>query len=232
VQFLQVRSRQEFFSGAKEALPIVLGYLPIGFAFGVLACNAGLSVLETMLMSLFVYAGSAQFIAVGLLCTGAGAGLIVTTTFLVNLRHLLMSAALLPYLRKIPVPALAALAYEITDESFALSTTILKNREPTFPFMAGLQTTAHSSWVLFSFLGALSSSLLTGIDRLGLDFALPAMFIALLVIQLRGIKTAIVGVISLSISLVIVFSLPGNWNIIIATMIAASTGVFITNDNS
>ncbi len=228
----QIQPRREFLLGAKEALPIVLGYLPIGFAFGVLACNAGLSILETVLMSLFVYAGSAQFIAVGLLSTGGGFGLIVTTTFLVNLRHLLMSAALLPYLRKIPVPALAAIAYQITDESFALSTTVLKKRKATFPFMVGLQATSHSAWISFSLLGALSSSVLTGIDRLGLDFALPAMFIALLVMQLRGAKTIIVGIIALALSLAIVSVLPGNWNIIIATVIAATIGVFITDDNS
>ncbi|MGE5653154.1 MAG: AzlC family ABC transporter permease, partial [Bacillota bacterium] len=88
-------------TGARAALPIVLGYVPIGLAFGVLAVQQGLGVPGIFLMSLIVYAGSAQFIATGMLAAGASPTAIIATTFLVNLRHLLMSASMSAHLRHI-----------------------------------------------------------------------------------------------------------------------------------
>ena len=88
------------FKGVRRALPIVLGYVPIGFAYGVLAGKSGISAANTVLMSLIVFAGSAQFIAVGLFASGSGPAVVILTTFVVNLRHLLMAASLAPYLSK------------------------------------------------------------------------------------------------------------------------------------
>jgi len=84
--------------GLSAAWPICLGYIPIGLAFGVLAQKAGLDPIEIMLMSILVFAGSSQFIAVSMLSTGAGAVSIIITTFAVNLRHLLMSSSLAVFL--------------------------------------------------------------------------------------------------------------------------------------
>ena len=86
----------EILSGMWQALPIVLGYVPVGFAYGVLALKAGLPAIPAALMSMIVFAGSAQFIAVGLLAVDAPALTVILTTFVVNLRHLLMSAAMAP----------------------------------------------------------------------------------------------------------------------------------------
>ena len=88
-----------FKEGLNAGWPICLGYLPIGMAFGVLAQKAGLTPLQIGLMSIMVFAGSAQFIAVAMLAGGASAPAIITTTFVVNLRHMLMSSALAVYLR-------------------------------------------------------------------------------------------------------------------------------------
>jgi 4-azaleucine resistance transporter AzlC len=89
-----------FLAGVRDCLPVVLGYVAIGLAFGVVARTAGLSVLEVTLMSLILYAGSAQFITVGLIAAGAPALATVLTVALVNIRHLLYSAALAPHLRR------------------------------------------------------------------------------------------------------------------------------------
>ncbi len=217
----------EFLCGAREALPIVLGYVPIGFAYGLIATSTGLQVMETILMSVLVYAGSAQFIAVGLIGTGAEVVTIVTTTFFVNLRHLLMSAALYPHLKKINTSVLAALAYELTDESFAVATATFQKREATAPFLAGLQLTSHLTWVLSSLAGALSGSLLVNVNKTGLDFALPAMFIALLVLQLRSRLHLVVALVAAQCSLMIIRFIPGNWNVILATVAAATAGVLL-----
>jgi predicted branched-subunit amino acid permease len=104
----------------RQALPIVLGYVPVGFAYGVLAQKSGLSTANTLAMSLIVFAGSAQLIAVGLFAAMASPLSIVLTTFVVNLRHLLMSAALAPHLRSWTKAQIAALTTELTDETFAL----------------------------------------------------------------------------------------------------------------
>ena len=106
--------------GLAQAAPVVLGYVPIGFAYGVLARESGLSMRETVLMSLIVYAGASQFIAAGLFAAGAPPLSIVVTTFVVNIRHALLSASLAPYLRHWRPPALAAFAYHLTDETFAV----------------------------------------------------------------------------------------------------------------
>ena len=99
--------------GMVKALPIVFGYIPIGFAYGVLAQQAGLSTLNILLMSIIVYAGSSQFIAVGLFAAAVPGLTIILTTFVVNLRHMLFSAALSPYLKGWKVPELALFSYEL-----------------------------------------------------------------------------------------------------------------------
>ena len=92
--------RKEFISGVRDTFPLMLGAFPFGMIYGTLAVTAGLSKGATMAMSAFVFAGSAQFIAVGLVAAHAPVAIIILTTFIVNLRHMLYSATLLPYLKK------------------------------------------------------------------------------------------------------------------------------------
>jgi len=171
------------FKGVRRALPIVLGYVPIGFAYGVLAGKSGISATNTVLMSLIVFAGSAQFIAVGLFASGTGPAVVILTTFVVNLRHLLMAASLAPYLAKWSRRRQALFAYELTDETFALHSTTTRDLS-TCPLEAlSLNVTAQASWVLGSALGVVASNLIGDVKPLGLDYALSAMFIGLLVSQ-------------------------------------------------
>lgn len=123
-------ARTSWQRGLSQAAPIVLGYLPIGFAYGVLAGKAGLSPYSAVLMSVLVYAGASQFIAAGLFAASALPWTIVVTTFVVNLRHALMSASLAPHLRAWRPRALAAFAYQLTDETFAVHSAGLVERSP------------------------------------------------------------------------------------------------------
>ena len=91
--------KSEFWAGARDILPLVVGAIPFGIIFGTLATTSGLSVGATLAMSAFVFAGSSQFIAVGLVAAKTGWLLIVLTTFVVNLRHLLYAVSLLPYVK-------------------------------------------------------------------------------------------------------------------------------------
>ncbi len=218
--------KEEIKSGFLKSIPVVLGYFPIGFAFGILAANAGMSILEVSLMSLLVYAGSAQLIAVGLLENQAGLLTLTITTFLVNLRHLLMSAALAPYLGHLGRLQQAFFAYELTDEVFAVHSIDFENEKlPPQKRIFVTNTTAHLSWISSSVLGAYTGSILTNLEAWGLDYALPAMFISLLVLQIKTRKHVTVAVISLLLSTLLFRGFGGHWHIIVATLIGASLGL-------
>ncbi len=142
------RSQRPWLQGMVQAVPIVLGYIPVGFAYGVLAQKVGLSAFNTLLMSIIVYAGSAQLIAVGLVSSGLAPLSIIITTFIVNLRHMLMSAAISPHLQSWRKSELAAFAYELTDESFALHATRMDGQERPKGETLAINVTAQASWVL------------------------------------------------------------------------------------
>lgn len=220
-----------FLEGLRAAAPIVLGYIPIGFAFGVLGRTAGLSVAEIGLMSLIVYAGSSQFIGAGMLAAGAAAPAIISTTFLVNLRHLLMSTALVPSMRGIPAWQNSLLAYGLTDECFAVCTATLRGRPAPPAFVAGLHVTSQLSWVVASMAGALVGEITGNTAALGLDFALPAMFVGLLMPHLRGagrgprVVSALVAA-GTAVGVSLVFS-GSSWSIIAATLAGATVGVML-----
>src|SRR6056297_3570977 len=113
-------------SAFKSALPIIMGYIPIGISYGILALSTDLSPYLIVGMSIFVFAGSSQLIAVNMLTAQAAVIPIIMTTFLVNLRHILMSASLSLYFKKTPQKLLPLIGFLITDESFALGNTLLE----------------------------------------------------------------------------------------------------------
>ncbi|MGI6097079.1 MAG: AzlC family ABC transporter permease [Dethiobacteria bacterium] len=217
----------EVVRGAGRALPVVFGYLPVGFAYGVLASQAGLTLLEAVLMSVFVYAGSAQLIAAGLIAAGANTATITATTFLVNLRHMLMSAALAPYLGHLSRPFLSWFAFEITDESFAVHTSVFaKDGVPGKVELLTINLVPQLAWIASSFFGAWTGTLLADTKALALDYALPAMFIALLMMQIVNRLQVVIAVLAASASVFFYLFLSSNWNVILATVIAATIGVF------
>ncbi|GAB6179969.1 AzlC family ABC transporter permease [Desulfotomaculum defluvii] len=213
--------------GFKAALPVVFGYFPIGMAFGVLAVQSGMTTLEVFMMSLLVYAGSAQFIAAGLLAAQASFTTIIFTTFLVNSRHLLMTASLAPYMKHLSAKLLSLLGFWVTDETFAVSiSTVVKERKDKGYFF-GLLVTAHVAWISSTVLGAVLGNFIPDPQKYGLDFALPAMFIALLILQIKHKKMVAIIIISASLSIGIKLNMAGSWNVILATIISATIGVLI-----
>ncbi|TZE81017.1 AzlC family ABC transporter permease [Calorimonas adulescens] len=217
------------YGGMRSAIPVVIGYIPIGFAYGVLGAANGLTVMEVVSLSLFVYAGSAQFIAINLLSTGVDIVTIVSTIFIVNLRHLLYSTSLSSYMKKIEHHHIPLLSFFITDETYAVSVTDFQNgRKPDSAYFYQLFLTSYTAWVISSLAGALSERLLmtSGLNW-GLDYALPAMYIALLFMQLVGIKKFIVAAFSGALSIALIYLIPGNFNVIIAALSGAFMGVML-----
>uniref|UniRef100_A0A7C4MM56 Branched-chain amino acid ABC transporter permease n=1 Tax=Desulfatirhabdium butyrativorans TaxID=340467 RepID=A0A7C4MM56_9BACT len=209
--------------GMHAALPICMGYLPIGIAFGVLAQKAGLSMIQIGLMSLMVFAGSAQFIAVSMMQDAAAGISIVVTTFIVNLRHLLMSSSLAAVMPPTGIAKLSLFAYGITDESFALNHPRFIDGDWDIRSALALNHTANAAWVLSTMIGGYGGRMIP--DRaFGLDYAMTAMFICLLVYQMRGkwyVATALIaGVTSTLMSL----WFEGNVHVLAASVIGATTG--------
>jgi 4-azaleucine resistance transporter AzlC len=216
-------------SGVRQALPVVLGYIPVGFAFGVLGAKVGASVFNVVLMSVLVYAGSAQLIAAGLLAAGAAPLTIIVTTFIVNLRHMLMSASLAPHLRNMSKWEQALFSFQLTDESFALHSG--RFQDPHGPAAKAetfaLNVTAHCAWIFGSWLGVTASTLIADVRPVGLDFALPAMFIALLVAQTHSRLQLCIGLGAGLLSTGLLLAGVNQWNVILATVIAAALGAYL-----
>jgi 4-azaleucine resistance transporter AzlC len=212
-------------TGVIQAGPIVLGYIPIGLTFGVLAQKAGLSTLNTLLMSLLVYAGSSQLIAVGLFAAGAPALSVILTTFVVNLRHVLLSAALSPYLKGWRKREIAAFAYELTDESFAVHSVRFASGAPSKAEVLATNATAQAAWILGTWLGVVVGQSIADVKPLALDYVLPAMFIALLVLQIRDRVQVGVALATGALSVILLLMGMGQWNVIAATLAGATMGV-------
>ena len=212
--------------GSIRAVPIILGYIPIGIAFGVLASTADLTILQAVAMSIFVFAGSSQFIAVALISSGASLMAIATTVFLVNLRHLLMSAYLAPHLKKMKNWQQALFSYQLTDESFALHSVYLRQKGiPPEAELFGLNMTAQLAWIAGTALGVWAGGMMAiDTEKYGIDFVLPAMFIALLLMQLNDRKQVLVALVAAIFSLLFYLTAENQLYIIIATVIAATFG--------
>lgn len=219
--------RSAALDGLKRVAPVVLGYLPVGFAYGVLASKAGLSAFNVVAMSVLVFAGSAQLASVAMFAMGAPALAVVAATFVINLRHLLMSAALAPYLRSWPAWRTAAMTFQLTDETFALHVVRFSHGPYPLSELFTVNSIAHTAWVVGSALGLAASGLLTDVRPLGLDFALPAMFAALLALQLRDWGHLLVAGVSAVASLVFLDLGTSQWSVILGTVLGATLGMLL-----
>ncbi len=209
-------------SGSRRALPVVFGYLPVGFAFGVLVVQNGMPPWMAVLTSIIVYAGSAQLIAAGLLGAGVSAVSIIATTFVVNLRHLLMSTALAPWLSHLPRPWLALFGLELTDETFALHSQLQRQGAAPVPAeLIACNVTSQLGWIVGTALGALSGDRLGDTKPFGLDFTLAAMFIALLVPQCRNRLHLLAAAVAAALSVSFTMLGAGRWAVVAATVITA-----------
>lgn len=211
------------YRGLSAAWPICAAYVPIGLAFGVSAGRIGLSPFEIGMMSIVVFAGSAQFIAVSMVGGGAGAASIILATFVVNLRHLLMSSALSVFLGKRPSSHLTLFAYGVTDESFAVNHQRFQSGDWDYTRALVVNHAANLAWVASTVAGGLGGQFIAP-GAFGLDYTLCAMFIGLIVLQIRRVLHVIVGIAAGSAAVGLYFILPGNWHVIAASVSAAAAG--------
>nr|WP_216855434.1 AzlC family ABC transporter permease [Paenibacillus alba] len=210
----------------------MLGYLSIGFAVGVVGNTSGLSIVEITLMSVLLYAGSAQFIVAGMIAAQGSAPAIILTVFIVNLRHLLLSAALSPYFRQLTPLKAVLIGSLLTDETFGVAINeMARKKNISEKWMHGLNVTAYLNWIIATIIGAFFGQWITNPAKFGLDFALPAMFIGLLVLQMASRRKVSKDlVVATSAVLIVVgasYVLSGSMAVIVATVLAATIGMLV-----
>jgi len=210
--------------GLAAAWPICLGFFPIGLSLGVLGQKVGLAPWQMALMSLVVFAGGSQFIAVAMLGSGASLAAIVTTTFMVNLRHLLMSSALAVHFPGVSRRFLALFAYGVTDESFAVNMARFNQGGWNRHSALVLNQVTNATWFFSTVAGAFAGQFIPA-GSLGIDYALTGMFICLLVFQLRGMIFVVTALIAALCSVLAYLWLPGNAYVIVASCLAATAGL-------
>ena len=227
-----LQTEDTFMQGIRDCIPTLLGYISIGVAFGVVGMASGISVLEVFLLSVLVYAGSAQFIFCGLYVAGAPISAIIITVFIVNLRHLLMSLSVAPHFTKYSTLRNIGFGTLLTDETFGVAmTTLGKEGRLGGRWMDGLNITAYTVWIASCTIGGVIGQYLPDPERWGLDYALVAMFVALLVLTLSNLpRTKLMHYIKLiGIMAIFMYSfsyiMPGHLSVLVSTIIVATIGV-------
>jgi len=221
-----------FWAGVRAELPLLLGVAPFGMIYGVLALNAGISIAPAQMMSSIVFAGSAQFITAQLIRDEVPGLVIVLTIAIVNLRHMLYSASVAPYLRALPMRWKVLLSYLLTDEAYAV--TILNyERDDTNPgahwFFLGAGLTLWTSWQTSTAIGILLGATLPA--SWPLDFALPITFIALVMPVLRD-RPAVAAALSAGVVALLTYNLPYKLGLMLAGLLGILVGTLLEERKS
>lgn len=219
---------RQFSRGLKLGIPVFLGYVPVGMAFGILARTAGFEVWQAVACSLAAFAGAGQFIGLAVLTSGGSVAPALAATAVVNMRYVLFSTTLSTQVRGVRPATLSWLAYSLTDETFAINIADGRAGESTPASMAGVGAVSLSGWVLGTLVGALGAQLIGDPSRWGVTFAMPAMFAALFVALAEDRRHVVVGLfagaLALALPLLAAVGLPvpQSWVIVIASVVTAT----------
>lgn len=222
-------SKAQYWAGMRVGIPVMLGFIPVGIAYAIMARQAGFSIFETIFMSIAVFAGASQMMAVGMYVQGAGIFAMILATFILNLRHLIMSTCVINYIKNEPVKRKLLAAFGVTDESFAIFTTEKKENCSLLYFL-GLITVTYSSWIAGSAIGAVASDFLPVIVTASLGIALYAMFIGILIPNLtHNLKLGMLVVLTVVCNSVLTQFMAFSWALILSTLVCAAIGVFFVD---
>ena len=221
--------KNNYVQGMKAGIPVILGFIPVGIAFGVMARQANFTILQTCLTSLTVFAGASQMLAVSMTLEGATILAIILATFILNLRHLIMSTVVMNKMEGRKSLKLIA-AFGVTDESFAIFSETSKEKS-NISYFFGLITVTYLSWNLGTFFGAVVSDFLPEIITNSFDIALYALFISLLIPNLHGnFRLFILVIITALTNTLLSLFIDTWWAIIVSTLLCAFIGVYFVND--
>jgi len=218
---------KNFWEGVRAEIPLLIGVFPFGMIYGALAINAGLSTAVSQLMSSIVFAGSAQFITTQLVREATPGLIIVLTIAVVNLRHMLYSASLAPYLVALSTRWKALLAYLLTDEAYVPAALHYEKNDVTpysHWFLLGAGLALWTTWQISTALGIFLGTAIP--EEWSLDFALPLTFIAMAVPVLKNQPT-IAAALSAGMVALIAYSLPYRLGLLIAALVGIAVGTFL-----
>lgn len=224
----------DFLSGIKKGSPIAFGYIPIAITFGLIANSYQIPKYISIMMSTFVFAGASQFVAINLLHSNISCWEIIITTFIVNLRHFLMTASVAQHIKnKVTKKWRPLLAFGITDETFSFISLTSKEKLNS-GFILGINLIAYLAWVIGTIMGIYLGKGLPEIIQTSMGIALYVMFIGLLVPNIKKSRPVlIVSLMTMAISSflywgpLIITSISQGWKIIIITILASGIGAIL-----
>ena len=218
-----------FLAGARDTVPMLVGAAPFGVIFGTLAIGSGLPVWLTLGLSALVFAGSSQFVAVSLIGSGAALPVIWLTTLVVNLRHALYSATLLPYARELPARWRWALSFWLTDETFAVVENQLHRHaslQDGARYWLGSSLAMYCNWQVWTVVGVLLGQSVPLLATLGLDFAMVATFAAIVALQLRE-RPVLCAALVAGVVALLARDLPYKLGLMLAAFAGVASGVLV-----
>ncbi|PSV20518.1 branched-chain amino acid ABC transporter permease [Photobacterium leiognathi subsp. mandapamensis] len=211
-------------AGLKAIFPLCVGAFPFSFIVGAISINAGMSVLQSTLWSMTVFAGSAQMVALGLVQSSTELIVIALTTFVINLRHVLYSASLSEYVKEYSMPTRALMAYGLTDEVYAATVGEMKQEKPgRHWFYLAAMFGFWINWVVADFFGAVIGSSFPHIADYGLDFAMVAAFIAIVIPQVKS-RECIVAAVVATVTGILLSGLPYSLGLVVAAIVGVYAG--------
>lgn len=217
--------KQDWMDGLKVIYPVMISYVPLGLAGGMVLYDAGFNAVTILAMSLLVFGGAAQFMAASMVSMGASIPAIITMTFFLNLRHLLMSSSMSGFIKKTSLPFTLFFSHTLADESFAINYNQFKNHEWTANKALSINTLNYLTWSLSTFIGAIVGSAWV-IDTTIINYVLIAMFISLLVNQFVSKLYFFVGLTAGVLAVVFMILLQHTIALVIAAILASFIGYF------
>ena len=218
-----------FLKGIFDVSPLMIPVVPFGLIFGVLAIDVGFSPLETMGMSLIVFGGASQIVLLQLFSGGASSLVIISSVGAVNSRHLLYGAVVSEHLSDLKLIWKIIISYFLVDQAFAISSEYLKNNKERNRYfhLIGSGFTVWIIWQITTFSGIILGAAIP--EKLGLSFAVPLTFLALLVNDFRKMINVIVIIISGLVALFGYNYIPYKAYVIIAALAGLLTAFILTN---
>jgi len=218
-----MRLNQDFFAGARAALPILLGVVPFAMISGAAAVKVGLTPFEAVGISFIVFAGASQLAVFQLMSAGSPWLIMLLTAWVINLRFTMYSATLAPYLQRLPTWQKAPLAYMLSDQAFGVSMGRFVSDESVSRrwFYFGAALTVWTTWQVSAVTGAMLGKLIP--DSWGFDFAFPLSFMALMFGALRD-RPSVIAALTGGTMAVLAKGLPHNLGLVLASLLGIAAG--------
>jgi 4-azaleucine resistance transporter AzlC len=213
-------------AGFARTVPVALGVVVFGLVYGLVAGQKGLSVAETLLMSAIVFAGASQMLALELWAHPVPAATLALAALVINLRYMMMTAALKPWLSHMPTPLAYLCLFFTADENWAVSVAEMRAGGTDVGFLLGGGLALYSFWIAASAVGRLFGAVLEHPERLGLDFVGVAVFVALALGLWRGRRDTVPWAVAGGVALAAKWGLPGTWYLVAGGLAGSLVGAW------